>query len=90
MRDDGESNVAGRTLAILRDVTGDDGVATDLDVPLFESGLLDSLGVVTLIASFEEAFGLAVSPADVDRDAWNTPRGLVADVARRLAAARAA
>ena len=90
MRDDAGTDVAARTLAILRDVTGDRDVAHDLDLPLFAAGLLDSLGVVTLIASLEEAFGLAVSPADVDRDAWSTPRGIVADVERRIAAARAA
>jgi D-alanine--poly(phosphoribitol) ligase subunit 2 len=82
--------IATRTLAILRDVTGDAAAANDLDLPLFASGLLDSLGVVTLIASFEEAFGLVISPADLDRDAWQTPRALIADVERRIAAARAA
>jgi D-alanine--poly(phosphoribitol) ligase subunit 2 len=90
MRDDRPTDVAARTLAILRDVTGDDEVTRDLDVPLFASGLLDSLGVVTLIASFEETFGLVVSPADLDRDAWDTPRALIGDVERRIAAARAA
>ena len=85
-----DCEVAARTLAILRDVTGDDAAGRDLDLPLFASGLLDSLGVVTLIASFEEAFGLVVSPADLDRQAWQTPRALVADIARRLAAARPA
>jgi D-alanine--poly(phosphoribitol) ligase subunit 2 len=86
MRDD----IAARTLAMLREITGDDEAARDLDLPLFESGLLDSLGVVTLIASLEETFGLVVSPADLDREAWRTPRALVADVERRVAAARAA
>jgi D-alanine--poly(phosphoribitol) ligase subunit 2 len=74
-----------RILDILREVTGDAEVATDLDVELFEAGLLDSLGIVTLLVSLEQAFGLIISPADVDRAAWATPRSLVADVERRLA-----
>jgi D-alanine--poly(phosphoribitol) ligase subunit 2 len=82
--------VAERTLAILREVTGDAEVVADLDLPLFGSGLLDSLGVVTLMLGFEEAFGLVISPAAFDRESWATPRSLVADVERRLAEARSA
>ncbi len=80
-----DGTIAARALAILRDVTRDDDVVTDLDVPLFDSGLLDSLAVVTLILELEAAFGLVVSPADLDRESWATPRALVADVERRLA-----
>jgi acyl carrier protein len=35
---------------------------------------------------FEEAFGLSISPAELDKQAWSTPRALVADIAQRLAA----
>lgn len=79
-----------RILEILREVTGDGEILSDLDVELFESGLLDSLGVVTLLVSFEEAFGLSISPTELDREAWATPRRLVADVEGRLGAAGAA
>jgi len=78
------SGLAGRTLDILRDVAGDDEVQRDLDVPLFTSGLIDSLGVVRLMIAFEEAFGLVISPADLDRETWSTPRSLIADIERRL------
>jgi D-alanine--poly(phosphoribitol) ligase subunit 2 len=78
------SGLAGRTLDILRDVAGDDEVRRDLDVPLFTSGLIDSLGVVRLMIAFEEAFGLVISPADLDRETWSTPRSLIADIERRL------
>jgi D-alanine--poly(phosphoribitol) ligase subunit 2 len=76
-----------RILGILREVTGDDAVLADPDVELFESGLLDSLGVVTLLVSFEETFGLSISPTELERAAWATPERLVADVEARLAAA---
>jgi len=76
--------VAERTLAILYEVAGDDEVERDLDVPLFASGLLDSLGVVRLMVAFEEAFGLVISPAELDRGRWSTPRSLIADIERRL------
>ena len=76
--------IASRTLAILRDVTGDDEVAFDLDVPLFASGLVDSLAIVSLMLAFQDAFGLVISPADFDKQAWSTPRAVVADVERRM------
>jgi len=80
--------VGDRVLEILREVTGDGAVLTDLDVPLYVSGLVDSLGTVTLMAAFEDAFGLTISPAEFDRTAWSTPRALVADIERRVADAR--
>src|SRR5579885_1615025 len=75
-----------RVLEILGEVTGDLGVLGDPDLPLYDAGLLDSLAVVTLIVRFEEAFGLSISPAELDKQAWSTPRALVADIAQRLAA----
>ena len=57
---------------------------------LYSSGLLDSLATVSLIVAFEEAFGLVISPAEFDRDAWGTPQMLVADIERRLAEGAAA
>ena len=76
--------IAERTLEILRTVAGDDEVQRDLDVPLFASGLIDSLAVVRLMVAFEDAFGLVISPTELDRETWSTPRSLVADIARRL------
>jgi len=78
--------VSQRALRILSEVTGDE--LADPEVPLYTSGLLDSLGTVTLMVEFEEAFGLTISPAEFDRRAWSTPRSLVADIERRLARAR--
>ena len=80
--------VAERTLAILREVVGDDEALSDLDFPLLASGLVDSFGIVTLIVALEEAFGLVISPAELDRQTWSTARSLVADVERRLSQAR--
>ncbi len=78
------SDVGERALAILQQVTGDEGVLADPDLPLYTSGLLDSLATVSLIVAFEENFGLTISPAEFDRGAWETPRALVADIERRM------
>jgi D-alanine--poly(phosphoribitol) ligase subunit 2 len=89
MRTNGTSmepaEVRQRTLAILQQVTGDGEVLADPDLPLYTSGLLDSLATVSLIVAFEDAFGVTISPAEFDREAWATPRALVADIERRMA-----
>lgn len=82
--------VGERTLEILRGLTGDDEAVRDLDLPLLTSGQLDSLGIVTLMAALQDAFGIVISPADFDKEAWATARSLIADVERRLNPARSA
>ena len=69
---------------ILCTVAGDDEPGRDLDVPLFASGLIDSLAVVRLIVAFEDAFGVSISPGELDRERWSTPRELIADLEHRL------
>ena len=82
--------VGQRTLDILREVTGEREVLADPDIPLYTSGLLDSLATVTLMVAFEEAFGLTISPAEFDKETWATPRAVVADIERRLSEAHPA
>lgn len=74
-----------RLTAILREVTECETVGDDPDLALFETGLLDSLGTVSLIAALADVFQLEVAPSDIDRAAWATPALLAADVRRRLA-----
>lgn len=79
-----------RVLAILRDVAGSGQVELDPDVPLYSSGLLDSLATVTLMAAFAEQLGVDISPAEFDAEAWGTPRRMAADVAARARGGRPA
>jgi D-alanine--poly(phosphoribitol) ligase subunit 2 len=75
-----------QVLQVLAQVTGSDQARADPDLPLYQSGALDSFGTISLVVALEEAFGLEISPAELDVDAWATPRLLIADVERRLAA----
>jgi D-alanine--poly(phosphoribitol) ligase subunit 2 len=75
-----------RVLQILSDVTGSTDVQNYPDIELYGLGIIDSLATVSLMLAFEEAFGIDISPAEFDRGSWATPRLLVADVERRLAA----
>jgi D-alanine--poly(phosphoribitol) ligase subunit 2 len=79
-------DVREQVLQVLQDVTESDEVLTQPDLPLYGTGLLDSLGTVTLIVALGERFDLTVSPAEFDPHAWATPAHVVADIERRLAA----
>lgn len=76
-----------QVLRIVSEVTNNRDVTTRPDLPLYESGLLDSLGTVNLILALGEELGVAISPAEFDPSAWATPDGVVNDVVRRLGVA---
>ena len=80
------SDTAQRTLQILAEVTDTDRVVAEPDLPLFDLGLLDSLGIVTLITRFAEEFLIDISPAEFEREDWSTPAEIVEDMERRVGA----
>ena len=77
-------DVAQKTMEILGEVTGMDASKLDPDIALYDRGLMDSMTTVQLIAALSEQLNLDISPAEFDRDAWATPRQLLADIERRL------
>ena len=42
------------------------------DEPLFTAGLIDSMSLLEVISFVEEKFGLAVNPADITLDNWDS------------------
>ena len=54
----------------------------DHSVNLFESGLLTSLDVLSLVAFIEDTFALRISGDDIDMDSFGTVDGLVTMVTR--------
>ena len=75
-------------LAVLADVLNTREVYDAPDLPLYELELLDSLGTVELILALSERFGLQISPAEIDRECWASPRRIAEDIERRLEAPR--
>ncbi len=72
-----------RILTVLERITGTDQVRRDLDVALFEKGLLDSLGMVELILALSEELSIEISPAEIEREQWATPRRIIAYLEQR-------
>ena len=83
-----QTSVTEHVLAALERITRTEEVRRNLDLELFELDLLDSLGVVELLVLLADRLGVEVSPAEFDRDAWATPRKILAFVEARRAAIR--
>lgn len=60
-------------LDILEDLTGSDEARENMDVALFDEGLLDSLGTVQLLIEIEGTMGISVPVSEFDRTEWATP-----------------
>ena len=74
-----------KILTVLAEVAETDEVRNDPDLALFDLQVLDSMKAVQLNVAIKQELGVEVSPAEFDRDAWATPRKIVADVLARLA-----
>lgn len=73
-----------KLLAVLAQVTEVNQVKQDLDLRLYESGILDSLKTVELIVAFSEQLGIDISPTEFEREEWATPRAIVAALQRKV------
>ncbi len=71
-------------LNILEQVTGTDQVRRNPDLALFDLDILDSLGTVELIVALSEKFGVEISPAEIERQQWASPRKIVAYMEERV------
>jgi D-alanine--poly(phosphoribitol) ligase subunit 2 len=70
-------------LEILEETCGSDVVREELDIDLFEEGLLDSFGTVTLLVEIEERLGITVGISDFEREEWNTPNAIIKQLENR-------
>ena len=70
-------------LDLLADIAGTSEVRKNPQLALYDAQVLDSMRTVDLILALDERYGIQVSPADFDRDAWATPEKFVNDVKSR-------
>ena len=77
-------SLSDKVLQVLASVAETDEVRVNLDLPLYDYQLLDSIKTVELMVMIEEEFGVRVSPAEFERESWRTPRKIIADIQRRL------
>jgi D-alanine--poly(phosphoribitol) ligase subunit 2 len=75
-----------KVLQVLSSVTETDEIRANLELPLYECQVLDSIKTVELMIRVEEEFGLKISPAEFERETWGTPRRIIADLENRMRA----
>ena len=78
--------ISDRVLDVLVGVSEIEGVRHEPDVRLFDLQILDSLKTVELIVAFSSEFGLEISPAELDREEWATPRKIISYMERKVCA----
>ncbi|MDR5587603.1 D-alanine--poly(phosphoribitol) ligase subunit DltC [Clostridium aquiflavi] len=61
-----------KVLEMFIEVTGNDEIAEDLDLDLFEAGLLDSLAIIEMLLQIEEKLGIKLQPTDLEREDMST------------------
>ncbi|QQK07031.1 D-alanine--poly(phosphoribitol) ligase subunit DltC [Miniphocaeibacter halophilus] len=55
-------------LEIMEEITDTDEINENMDLDLFEAGLIDSLSTISIILLIEEKMGLVLQPTDFERD----------------------
>lgn len=72
-----------QVLEIFIEVTGNDEIAEDLDLNLFDAGLLDSLAIIEVLLKLEENLGIKLQPTDLEREDMSTVNKLTAFLENR-------
>ena len=68
----------------LRQITGSEEVVANPDLRLFESGLLDSMNAVQLLAALSEKLGDDIPLTAFDQEHWSTPAKVLSEVRKAL------
>ncbi len=68
----------------LAKTSGNEEVRKNLDLALYDNNILDSLATVELVVAFGDTLQINLTPAQVDRKMWATPRKIIADLESRM------
>ncbi len=79
-----ESTIQEKVQTLLQEITGTDQVRKDLDLPLFTNNILDSLDLIQLIIELSKAFAIEITPVEIDREQWSTPRKIIENIKNRV------
>jgi D-alanine--poly(phosphoribitol) ligase subunit 2 len=77
--------ISDRVLDVLVGISEIEDIRNEPDVRLYDLQILDSMKTVSLIIAFASEFGVEISPAELDREDWATPRKIVSYMQRRIA-----
>lgn len=66
-----------KILDLLAEICETDEIKDDLQMELFDSDLLDSLGFAEFLVELEEQFDIVISPSEVERGDIDTPEKIL-------------
>lgn len=66
-----------KILDMLAEVCEDDVVKEEMDIDLFETGLLDSLSVAQMLFEIEDRFQIIIAPSDITHEDINTVQKII-------------
>lgn len=72
-----------KVLEIFIEVIGNDEISEDLDLNLFDAGLLDSLAIIEVLLQIEEKLGIKLQPTDLEREDMSTVNKMTAFLQNR-------
>ncbi|WP_100489747.1 D-alanine--poly(phosphoribitol) ligase subunit DltC [Sporolactobacillus pectinivorans] len=70
-------------LDILAEVCESDEVKDELDIHLFDEGLMDSFATISLLVEVENRLKIKVPISEFNRDQWSTPNRIINELAGR-------
>lgn len=72
-----------KVLDLLEELCGTDEFRNDMDLDLFDNGLLDSLGFIELVIQIEQVLGIKLQPTEVSREDLATPNKIIEFLSQR-------
>ena len=73
-----------KIVALIQEISGEDEVADERDLDLFEEQILDSMAAIELLLAIENDFGVSIAPTELEREEMNTVNKIIARVSERL------
>ena len=78
------STIDQQIIDLVVEISGEDEVADDLDMDLFEEDMLDSIAAIELLVALQDNFGVSIAPTELEREEMNTVNKIIARVTERM------
>jgi len=78
------NDVDEKIVELVADISGEDEVAEERDLDLFEERILDSMAAIELLVAIKEEFGVSIAPTELEREEMNTVNKIIARVKERM------
>lgn len=71
-----------KILDLLEEISGTDEVKKNMDIKMFDEGILDSLSFIEVLLALDERFNISIDPTEIDRNNVDTPNKFVSYIGK--------